>query len=183
MMHLGVVVFDMQTQLAGYPTAQHGFALTPNVTRAKSEGTVRLRSNNPGDAPLIDFCYFTDPDNDDERVMVAGVKRARTIAAQPALREWIRRELSPGSKVRDDDAISAYVRSTANTVYHPAGTCKMGAEDDASAVVDPFLRVRGVQRLRVADASVFPTMIGVNPNITVMMIGERCADFCLTEHT
>ena len=61
MMHLGVVVFDMQTKPAGYPTAQHGFALTPNVTRAKSEGRVRLRSNDPGAPPLIDFCYFTDP--------------------------------------------------------------------------------------------------------------------------
>jgi choline oxidase len=115
--------------------------------------------------------------------MVAGVKRARAIAAQPALRKWIQRELSPGTKVQGDDDISAYVRSTANTVYHPAGTCKMGAELDASAVVDPLLRVRGIQGLRVADASVFPTMVGVNPNITVMMIGERCADFCLTEHT
>ena len=181
MMHLGIVIFDMQTKPAGYPTAQHGFALTPNVTRAKSEGTVRLRSANPSDAPLIDFRYFTDAAGHDERVMVAGVKRAREIAAQPALREWIRRELSPGSKVQDDAAISAYVRSTANTVYHPAGTCKMGAENDLNAVVDPLLRVRGIQGLRVADASVFPTMIGVNPNITVMMIGERCAEFCLSE--
>jgi choline oxidase len=180
MMHLGVVVFDMQTKPAGYPTAQHGFALTPNVTRAKSEGIVRLRSANPDDAPLIDFRYFTDPEGHDERVMVAGVKRAREITAQPALREWIRRELSPGSKVQDDAAISDYVRNTANTVYHPAGTCKMGAERDSSAVVDPLLRVRGIQGLRVADASVFPTMIGVNPNITVMMIGERCAEFCLS---
>ena len=181
MMHLGVVVFDMQTKPSGYPTAQHGFALTPNVTRARSEGTVRLRSNDPGAPPLIDFCYFTDPEGHDERVMVAGVKRAREIAAQPALSDWVRRELSPGIKVQGDADISAYVRSTANTVYHPAGTCKMGAENDALAVVDPQLRVRGIQGLRVADASIFPTMIGVNPNITVMMVGERCADFCLSE--
>ena len=83
--------------------------------------------------------------------------------------------------MQDDADISAYVRSTANTVYHPAGTCKMGAANDPLAVVDPQLRVRGIQGLRVADASIFPTMIGVNPNITVMMIGERCADFCLSE--
>ena len=94
---------------------------------------------------------------------------------------WVRGELSPGIKVQDDAEISAYVRSTANTVYHPAGTCKMGAESDPLAVVDPQLRVRGIQGLRVADASIFPTMIGVNPNITVMMVGERCADFCLSE--
>lgn len=181
MMHLGVVVFDMQTRPAGYPTADQGFALTPNVTRARSEGTVRLRSSDPGAPPRIDFRYFTDPDHHDERVMVAGVKRARDIAAQPALRDWIRRELTPGSDVQEDAAISAYVRSTANTVYHPAGTCKMGAAGDLRAVVDPQLRVRGLAGLRVADASIFPTMIGVNPNITVMMIGERCADFCLSE--
>jgi choline oxidase len=179
MMHLGVVVFDMQTRPEGYPTADQGFALTPNVTRAKSEGTVRLRSSDPGAPPLIDFRYFTDPGGHDEQVMVAGVKRAREIAAQPALREWIRRELTPGPDVVADAAISAYVRSTANTVYHPAGTCKLGAASDLTAVVDPQLRVRGLDGLRVADASVFPTMIGVNPNITVMMIGERCADFCL----
>ena len=181
MMHLGVVVFDMQTRPAGYPTAQHGFALTPNVTRARSEGTVRLRSGDPSAPPLIDFRYFTDPAGHDERVMVAGVKRARDIAAQGALSDWVRRELSPGIKVQDDADISAYVRSTANTVYHPAGTCKMGAANDPLAVVDPQLRVRGIQGLRIADASIFPTMIGVNPNITVMMVGERCADFCLSE--
>ena len=84
MMHLGVVVFDMQTKPAGYPTAQHGFALTPNVTRARSEGTVRLRSNDPGVPPLIDFCYFTDPEGHDERVMVAGVKRVERL--QPSRR-------------------------------------------------------------------------------------------------
>lgn len=180
MMHLGVTVFDMQTKPAGYPTAEHAFALTPNVARARSEGSVRLRSSDPAAPPLIDFRYFTDPEGYDERVMVAGVKRAREIVAQPALADWVLGELSPGRAVQDDEAISAYVRSTANTVYHPAGTCKMGAADDPSAVVDPFLRVRGIAGLRVADASVFPTMIGVNPNITVMMIGERCADFCLS---
>lgn len=179
MMHLGVTVFDMQTSQYGYPTAEHGFSLTPNVTRAKSEGTVRLRSSNPADPPRIDFRYFTDPEGHDERVMVAGVKQAREIAAQPALREWVQRELTPGPAVQSDADISAYVRTTANTVYHPAGACKMGATGDATAVVDPQLRVRGLAGLRVADASIFPTMIGVNPNITVMMIGERCADLVL----
>jgi choline dehydrogenase-like flavoprotein len=87
--------------------------------------------------------------------------------------------LTPGPAVQSDADISAYVRTTANTVYHPAGTCKMGAPADGTAVVDPQLRVRGLAGLRVADASIFPTMIGVNPNITVMMIGERCADFVL----
>lgn len=109
--------------------------------------------------------------------MVAGVKLARELAQQPALKEWIACELSPGPEVQSDEAISEYVRRTANTVYHPAGTCKMGAVGDETAVVDPHLRLIGLDNLRIADASIFPTMIGVNPNMTCFVIGERCADF------
>jgi choline dehydrogenase-like flavoprotein len=179
MFHFGTEPFDMNTVPLGYPSTRNGFALTPNVARARSQGTVKLRSANPADAPRIDFCYFTDPDGYDERVMVAGVKLARQIAAQPALCDWIAAELSPGPAVQSDAEISEYVRRTANTVYHPAGTCKMGAVDDQTAVVDPHLRVRGLERLRVADASIFPTMIGVNPAITCFMIGDKCADFVM----
>jgi choline dehydrogenase len=135
---------------------------------------------DPAAPPLIDFRYLTDPEGHDERVMLAGVKLARRIAAQPALRSWVLRELAPGPALQDDAALSEYARRTANTVYHPAGTCRMGAADDASAVVDPQLRVRGVRGLRIADASIFPTMIGVNPCITCMMIGEKCAALVLS---
>ncbi len=176
MFHFGTSAFDINTAQLGYPTAEQAFCLTPNVMRARSEGVVRLRSPEPTDPPLIDFRYFTDPDGYDERVMTEGVKLARSIAEQPALRPWVKRELAPGPDVTSDEEISEYARRTANTVYHPAGTCRMGAPDDPRAVVDPELRVRGVGRLRVADASVFPTMIGTNPCITCMMIGEKCAD-------
>lgn len=179
MLHLGYQVFDMHTTPGGYPTAEHGFSLTPNVTRARSQGVVRLRDADPATPPRIDFRYFTDPEGHDERVMLAGIKLAREIARQPALGPWIARELAPGPDVIDDTALSAYVRSTANTVYHPAGTCKLGRAADPLAVVDPELRVHGLAGLRVADASVFPTMIAVNPCLTVMMIGERCAAFVL----
>ncbi len=175
MCHFGLMPFTWHTEPAGYPTAEWGFSLTPNVCRARSEGTVRLASVDPTAPPRIDFRYFTDPDNYDERVMVEGVKAARRIAAQPALEEWIVRELAPGQSVQSDAEISAYVRATANTVYHPAGTCKIGADSDSLAVVDSALRVRGVAGLRVADASVFPSMTTVNPSMTVFMIGERCA--------
>jgi choline oxidase len=177
MFHFGTEPFDMNTVPAGYPTTTNGFALTPNVARAKSQGTVRLRSANPADPPRIDFRYFTDPEGHDERVMVAGVKLARELAQQPALKAWIARELSPGPAVQSDEAISEYVRRTANTVYHPAGTCKMGEVGDETAVVDSQLRLRGLENIRIADASIFPTMIGVNPNMTCFVIGERCADF------
>lgn len=180
MMHVGLVPFDLHTAAHGYPRAEHALSLTPNVCRARSRGTVRLRDTEPpahgaGDL-AIDFAYFTDPDGHDERVMLAGAKLARDILAHPELSEWVKGELTPGPSVTDDEALSHYIRTTANTVYHPMGTCGMGAPDDPTAVVDPALRVRGVSGLRVADASVFPTMVTVNPMITCMMIGERCAD-------
>jgi choline oxidase len=179
MYHFGTVPFDLNTAPLGYPTAANAFCLTPNVTRARSEGVVQLRSADPRVPPRIDFRYFTDPEGHDERVLLAGVKLARRLADQPALRSWIRRELAPGPEIQDDAALSEYARRTANTVYHPAGTCRMGGADDPRAVVDPALRVRGVEGLRVADASIFPTMIGVNPCLTCMMIGEKCAALVL----
>lgn len=175
MFHFGTVPFDMHTAPAGYPTATYAFSMTPNVARARSQGRVWLRSADPKDPPRIDFRYFTDPDGHDERVMLAGVHLARRIAQQPALAPWIARELAPGAAVTDDAALSAYVRRTANTVYHPAGTCRVGDARDALAVVDPALRVIGVDGLRVADASIFPSMTTTNPCITAMMIGERAA--------
>ncbi len=175
MYHFGTVPFDIHTAPLGYPTAPNAFCLTPHVSRARSEGVVRLRSADPAAPPRLDPRYFTDREGHDERVMLAGIKLARFIAAQPALHSWIKRELAPGANVQDDAALSEYGRRTANTVYHPAGTCRMGAADDPDAVVDPQLRVRGLGRLRVADASVFPALIGVNPCITCMMIGEKCA--------
>ncbi len=169
MYHFGLEAFDMQTAPHGYPSSEHAFSLTPNVTRARSEGTVRLRSADPDTPAKIDFGYFTDPEGYDERIMVEGAKLARRVVSRPAMAPWVERELAPGPEVVSDEALSSYLRKTANTVYHPAGTCRIGA------VVDPMLRVKGVDRLRIADASVFPKMVSVNPAITVMMIGERCA--------
>lgn len=177
MFHFGTEAFDMQTRPAGYPTAEQAFSLTPNVTRARSEGTVRLRDADASSAPRIDFAYFTDRDGYDDRIMTASIAIARDVVSRRPLADWVDRELAPGAAVADRDALSRYVRSTANTVYHPAGTCRMGA--DADAVVDPTLAVVGVAGLRIADASVFPSMVSVNPCLTVMMIGERCADFVI----
>ena len=146
MFHFGTVPFDVNTAPLGYPTTNQGFCITPNVARAKSRGTVRLRSADPSAPPLIDFRYFTDPEGHDERVMLEGVKLTRKIAEQPALESWVGRELAPGPGLRGDEELSEYARRTANTVYHPAGTCRMGAADDPLAVVDPELRVRGVGR-------------------------------------
>lgn len=176
MMHYGSVPFDLNTLRWGYPTTSNGFCLTPNVTRGRSRGTVRLRSRDFRDRARVDPRYFTDPDSHDMRVMLHGVKLARRIGEQPALKEWIARELTPGPDVVRDDELVDYIRKTHNTVYHPACTARMGAPDDRDAVVDPRLRVAGVRGLRVADASVMPFLPAINPNITCMMIGEKAAD-------
>lgn len=181
MFHLASMTFDKNTKLRGYPTAEHIFSMHPNVARARSQGTVRLRDADPASRPLIDPAYFTDPENYDEQIIVAGVKLAREIARQPALSEWIVRELAPGPDITDDEALGEYARLTANTVYHPSGTCKMGADDDELAVLDARLRVRGIAGLRVADTSVYPTIPTVNPVLTCLMVGEQCARMALEE--
>jgi choline oxidase len=176
MMHYGSVPFDMHTYRQGYPTADEVFCLTPNVTHAKSRGTVRLRSCDYRDKPKVDPRYFTDPEGHDMRVMIAGIRKAREIVAQPAMAEWAGRELSPGIEAQTDEELENYITRTHNTVYHPVGTVRMGPLDDHDSPVDPTLRVKGVHGLRVADASVMPEITTVNPNITTMMIGEKCAE-------
>lgn len=176
MMHYGSVPFDMHTVREGYPTSDNAFCLTPNVTHARSRGTVRLRSRDFRDKPRVDPRYFTDPEGYDMRIMIAGIRRARDIVAQPAMADWAGTELYPGAEVTTDEQLADYVTRTHNTVYHPVGTVRMGAENDEMSPLDPQLRVKGVDGLRVADASVFPTHTTVNPNITTMMVGEKAAD-------
>lgn len=181
MLHFGTEPYYIDFAALGHPIApaEHVFCMTPNVARPLSEGVVRLRSADPAAPPLIDPRYFSDTAGYDEQVLVEGIRIARRVAAQSPLAGWARRELAPGPDVQSDEELGRYVRRTSNTVYHPAGTCRMGAADADDAVVDPALRVRGLERLRVADASVFPTMIGVNLCMTVMMVGERCAELTL----
>lgn len=174
MFHYGSVPFDMNTARWGYPTSENAFCLTPNVTRAKSRGTVRLRTRDYRDKPMVDPRYFTH--EHDVRVMTYGLKLARKIASQPALSGWAGAELAPGPDVQTDDELLDYIHKTHNTVYHPSCTVKMGADDDTSAPLDARLRVKGIEGLRVADGSVMPDLISVNPCITTMMIGEKCAD-------
>jgi choline dehydrogenase len=175
MMHYGSVPFDMNTVRWGYPTTENGFCLTPNVTRGRSRGTVRLRSRDFRDRARVDPRYFTDPEGHDEQVMLYGIKLARRIVSQPAMAEWAGRELAPGADTVDDDALIDYIHKTHNTVYHPACTAHMGPASDPTAVVDPRLRVRGIQALRIADGSILPFLPAINPCITTMMIGEKCA--------
>lgn len=176
MMHYGSVPFDMHTLRQGYPTAEDTFCLTPNVTHSRSRGTVRLRSRDFRDKPHVDPRYFTDAEGHDMRVMIAGLRKAREIASTAPLSNWVARELYPGPQAQSDSELADYIRCTHNTVYHPVGTVRMGPVDDPMSPLDPELRVKCVEGLRVADASVFPEHTTVNPNITVMLVGERCAE-------
>ena len=151
------------------------FVIAPSLTRPNSRGTVRLRSTNPTAAPAIDLNLFTDPGGRGE-TLTHGVALARRIAASHALDEWRDEEVLPGPDVDSDAAITAYVRRATTTSFHPAGTCAMGAADDDASVVDPALSVIGVEGLRVADASIFPEIVYVNPALSCLVVGERCSE-------
>ena len=179
MFHFLSMRFDDHTTARGYPTAEHVFSLHPNVPRSRSKGTVRLGSADPTAQPLIDPRYFSDEDGYDEAMVVEGIRIARRLAETDPLRDWIAGELRPGSSVTPASELAEFARVTSNTGYHLAGTCKMGRSDDPFAVVGPDMRVRGVAGLRVADASVFPSMISVNIAITCMAIGERAAELII----
>jgi choline dehydrogenase len=158
------------------PLEGHGLSLNPCFLRPQSRGVVRLRS--PDAMAPIWFDAGALSAQADVDTLVRGVKLARRFLRAPALRAVISDELKPGAaEALSDEVLEAHVRSHAKTVYHPAGTCRMGT--DAQAVVAPDLRVHGVQRLRVCDASVMPTLISANTNAPTIMIAERCAEFML----
>jgi len=150
--------------------------MTPNIPRSHSAGRLSILSKNPDVKPALDFRYFTDEDGYDEQTVVDGLKLAREVAATGPFADWIEREIAPGEKITSDADLSTYGRAVHHTVYHPSGTCRMGAGDDDLAVVDPELRVRGIAGLSVVDGSIFPQMPTVNPVVATFMIGERAAD-------
>ncbi|MFN0191161.1 MAG: GMC family oxidoreductase [Aestuariivirga sp.] len=153
------------------------FTIIPGITKPKSRGAVRLTSSNPGAPLAIDPNYFSHPD--DMRAMIQAVRLSREIGRQPALAEWTSGEWWPGSNVESDDAIAKYVQDGVSTWFHPAGTCRMGVGPDS--VVDPSLRVNGVQNLRVADASIMPEIVGVNTHGASVMIGWKAGSLMLAD--
>lgn len=180
-MHFGSEYNFVDTTPLGYSTPffEHAFCLTPNIARPKSEGVLQLRSADPIAPPIIDPHFLMDENGDDEFVLSSGIRIARRIAEQPALRKWIEKEVAPGPNLQSDGEIARYICLTSHSANHPVGTCRMGPIDSDDSVVDPNLCVRGVRGLRVADASIFPSIIGVNICITCMMIGEKCVDLIL----
>jgi choline dehydrogenase-like flavoprotein len=159
------------------PLLRYAYSLHVCVLRPRSRGTVTLRGPDPLAPPVIQPGYCADPADFDK--LVAAFKQARAILAQPALEPHRLEELDPGPQVRSDEDIRAWIRANAETIYHPVGTCKMGR--DELAVVDPELRVRGVRGLRVADASIMPTLVGGNTNAPTTMIAEKAASMILQE--
>jgi len=150
----------------------HAYTLGPTAIRPFSRGRLKLRSNNPLDAPAIHANYFAD--SRDMDAMIHGLKVGRQIAAADAFSPFRGVEMLPGPDAQDDAALRNHIARYAATLYHPVGTCKMG--NDALSVVDSELRVHGVEGLRVVDASVMPTVIGCNTNAPTIMIAEKAAD-------
>lgn len=158
--------------LPGYTQSEQTFTGVICLTHPQNIGRVSLRSAHPEDAPIIQMNYLER--GSDARKLVAGIKVVRRLFHSSALDEFRGEEISPGVEIQTDEALIAYIRNTANTVWHPVGTCKMGI--DPMAVVDPELRVHGVEGLRVVDASIMPTITTGNTNAPTIMIGEKAAD-------
>lgn len=157
--------------------SRNGYRLGSGPMRPESRGTLRLASGNPADAPLIDPNYLAT--DRDRREMREGLKLAREVLAQPAFREFHRREDLPGVGIQTDAELDAFIREDASSAYHACGTARMGADGDERAVVDLQLRLRGIDGLRIVDASVIPAVPSANINACVFMIAEKAADFIL----
>ena len=182
MMHCYQIPFCLNTARLGYDTPIDAFCMTPNIPRPRSKGQLYLTSQDPNVKPALDFKYFTDAEGYDAATIVAGFRAARRVAQEEPFKSWIKREVAPGPETNSDEALSRYGRKAAHTVYHPAGTTKMGnLEKDDMAVVDPELRLRGLEGIRIADAGVFPEMPTVNPMLTVLGVGERAAELIAQE--
>ena len=149
-----------------------GYTIAPCVLHPRSRGYIALRSTNPEEAPIIQPNYFAD--EVDMQVLVEGVKIARKLGETQAFSPFRDMETHPGPQAQSDNEIAEYIRNHVETLYHPVGTCKMG--NDSMAVVDAHLRVRGVEGLRVIDASIMPTVVGGNTNAPTIMIAEKAAD-------
>jgi choline dehydrogenase len=151
-------------------------ALVPGLQRPRSRGQLRLRSINPDVPPIIELNYLADPE--DLRRMADGVRLAWRLMSEGPFAATLKDFVNLTAEVvNSKPALETFVRDNCTTIFHPVGTAKMGPENDPMAVVDQYCRVRGVEGLRVVDASVMPNIVRANTNLTCIMIGERVADW------
>lgn len=175
--HILPATMDLQkmTETGDMELEKHpGITIAPCQLRPESRGSVHIKSAKHDAHPAIRPNYLHDPL--DQQTAVAGLRWARDLAAQPALAQYIEHELEPGEALQSDDELLEFARETGGTIYHPVGTCKMGPEGDTMAVVDDKLRVRGVEGLRVVDASVMPRLVSGNTNAPTIAIAEKASD-------
>ena len=166
-----VVLKDGKRTLGKEP----GITCTVNQNLPESKGSIHIKSNDPEEFPSIKYNFLSS--QLDKDTLVAGVKLIRNLMKTVSMKEFVNDEIQPGFEISTDDDILEFIKNKAETVYHPSGTCKMGF--DQNAVVDKNLKVHGIKGLRVADASIMPTLVSGNTNAVCMMIGERCADFII----
>jgi choline dehydrogenase-like flavoprotein len=153
-----------------------GITLHACCLRPQSRGEIRLASTDPLQPPVMDPNYLAA--DYDLKILIAGIKQGREILAAAAFKPWLGEERLPGGAMQSDAELEEFIRATAETEYHPVGTCKMGS--DPMAVVDERLRVRGIERLRVIDASIMPALVSGNTNAPTIMIAEKAAEMMLS---
>ena len=154
-----------------------GCASVVALMRPESRGKVEISSSNPKNPPKITYNFLTAAK--DRETLIVGVRKVREIMKQNAIRRYIVREVRPGSGSSSDRDILDFLENSGRTSYHPVGTCRMGPDNEA--VVDPYLRVKGVDCLRVVDASIMPTLVSGNTNAPVIMIAEKASDMILAD--
>ncbi len=156
---------------------RHAWTTQCDLLRPVSRGELTLRSSDPLDHPRMRFNYLAA--REDVDAMVTAVKLVREIHAQPSLRSFSGGELRPGDDVEKDDAIETWLRNSVEPSCHPVGTCRMGPVADPLAVVDPELKVNGMEGMRIVDASIMPDLVSGNTNAPAIMIGEKGAEMIL----
>jgi choline dehydrogenase len=160
----------VQSKLDDHP----GMTVASWQQRPESKGYVRARNADPFEAPVIQPNYLAE--EEDRQVLLKAMKLARRLLATEPLAPFYDFEEYPGAQVQSDDELLAAAKERGTTTFHPMGTCRMGPETDPTAVVDDQLRVRGMEGLRVVDASIMPTMLSANLNASVMMIADKASD-------
>ncbi len=178
---------DIQVHFIIFSTDKMGQALHPFSgftasvchLRPESRGSIHIRSADIAEHPSIRVNYLAEAE--DRRANVDGLKTLRRIIHAPAMSDYLEEEVEPGLACASDDALLAYARQRGSTIYHPAGTCRMGMDD--KAVVGPDLKVKGIDGLRIADGSIMPRLVSGNTNAPIIMIGEKASDLVLASHS